>query len=76
MACRRCHGLTVVDHFIDMQDDRGHLWLSAWWCVNCGDVVEPGIIRNRLIKKSTWAHLVDRWTRPTRRKHEAIPLGI
>jgi len=47
MLCPRCHGLMVVDHFIDLQDDRGHSWLSAWRCINCGNVVEPEILRHR-----------------------------
>jgi len=75
MACRRCHGLTVMDHFIDMQDDRGHLWLCVWRCVNCGDVVEPGILHNRLAGKALWARLVHRLGR-RHRKAEAIPIGI
>jgi hypothetical protein len=74
MACRRCRGLAVVDHFIDMQDG-GHLWLRAWRCVNCGDVVEPGIIRNRLTGNSLLARLVHRVGR-THRKQEPIPIGI
>jgi hypothetical protein len=55
MSCPRCHGLMVVDHFIDLQDDRGHSWLSAWRCINCGDVVEPEIMRRRF----------ERWGRRT-----------
>lgn len=75
MACRRCRGLTVVDHFIDMQDDRGHLWLCAWRCVNCGDVVEPGILHNRQVKRSLMGRLVDRWEL-AQRKPEAIAIGV
>ncbi len=52
MPCQRCQGLMVVDHFIDMQDDRGHFWLNAWRCINCGDVVEPGIAQHKLERKS------------------------
>ena len=74
MACRRCRGLTVVDHFIDMQDDRGHLWLSAWRCVNCGDVVEPGIISNRRAQRSFLSRLVGRLGL-RHHKHEAIAIG-
>ena len=74
MACRRCRGLTVVDHFIDMQDDRGHLWLCAWRCVNCGDVVEPGILRNQLTHKSLLGRIVDCWKR-RRSRPEPIALG-
>ena len=75
MACRRCRGLTVVDHFIDMQDDGGRLWLCAWRCVNCGDVVEPWILRNQLTKKSLLGRIVDRWER-RHQKPEAIAIGV
>ena len=43
MICHRCHGLMVVDHFIDIQDGVEHQWLCGWRCVNCGVVVEPEI---------------------------------
>ncbi len=76
MGCQRCQGLMVVDHFIDMQDDSGHLWLRGWRCVNCGDVVEPGILLHRGAQRSLWARLVDRWTHKTGRQHQAIPLGV
>ena len=47
MTCSRCHGLMIVDAFIDMDDDCGQLWLGAARCVNCGEVVNLGIARNR-----------------------------
>jgi hypothetical protein len=40
-ALTHCHGLMVVDHFLDLEDAGGHLWLRSWRCVNCGAVVEP-----------------------------------
>lgn len=76
MACQRCHGLMVVDHFIDMQDDRGHLWLRGWPCVNCGEVVEPGILLHRGAPRSLLARLLARWKRTVHRKYEPIPFGV
>ncbi len=52
MNCQRCNGLMVVDHFIDMEDDSGHLWMRGWRCVTCGEVVDPKIYRHRLIQSS------------------------
>jgi uncharacterized Fe-S cluster-containing MiaB family protein len=52
MNCQRCNGLMVVDHFIDMADDSGHLWMRGWRCVICGEVVDPKIYRHRLIQSS------------------------
>jgi len=42
----------VVDHYIDMQDDSGQLWLRAWRCIICGEVLDPRICRHRLIQGS------------------------
>lgn len=53
MTCSRCRGLMVVDHFIDMQDDAGKLWLRAWRCVMCGEVVDPLIQRHRIIQTNS-----------------------
>lgn len=52
MKCQRCDGLMVVDHYIDMQDDSGQLWLRAWRCIICGEVLDPRICRHRLIQSS------------------------
>ncbi len=52
MKCQRCRGLMVVDHYIDMEDDSGHLWLRAWRCITCGEVLDPKIYRHRLIQSS------------------------
>jgi len=52
MKCQRCDGLMVVDHYIDMQDDSGHLWLRALRCVICGEVLDPRIQRHRLIQSA------------------------
>jgi hypothetical protein len=42
----------VVDHFIDMQDDGGGLWMRGWRCVSCGNVLDPMIYRHRMIQSS------------------------
>ncbi|MBI4402498.1 MAG: hypothetical protein HY581_12805 [Nitrospirae bacterium] len=76
MRCQRCHGLMVVDSFMDLADDTGHLWLRAWRCVNCGEVVEPGITRHRVAQRSRFARLVERLTRRAPRSPEVVPLGV
>ncbi|MGH7411337.1 MAG: hypothetical protein ACREJ6_09830 [Candidatus Methylomirabilis sp.] len=47
MTCTRCHGLMIVDAFIDMDDNSGQLWMGAARCVNCGEVIDLGIAHNR-----------------------------
>jgi hypothetical protein len=39
MRCKRCDGLMVVDHLIDLECS-GELWLSVWRCANCGNVMD------------------------------------
>jgi hypothetical protein len=69
MICQRCHGLMVVDYLIDMQGGGVHHWLRAWRCVNCGDVVEPGIFRHRLGQRSSFPDPVERGVKRTRSSH-------
>ena len=76
MFCQRCQGLMLVDHFIDMEDGGEHLWLRVWRCVNCGEVVEPGILRHRLGQRSLFAGLLKRGVRTSGKKYEVIPLGV
>ncbi|WP_447974676.1 hypothetical protein [Nitrospira sp. Kam-Ns4a] len=81
MRCERCRGLMVVDHFVDLADVDGNLWLRAWRCVNCGAVVEPGILRNRTATPSRIARLLDRLTAKARRldaaaRADVVPIGV
>ena len=76
MTCRRCHGLMVVDYYIDLLNGGEDFWLRAWRCVNCGEVVEPGITRHRLGRRSRLSSLAKRWPKTARREYEVIALGI
>ncbi|HSE57559.1 MAG TPA: hypothetical protein VLA99_02560 [Nitrospiraceae bacterium] len=46
--CPRCQGFLVGDLCYDIDDDQGQRWCSALRCVQCGDVLDPIIARNRL----------------------------
>jgi hypothetical protein len=48
MDCPRCHGLMISQFYEDLEDDTGRIHLSAWRCVNCGEVVDPVILKHRL----------------------------
>ena len=76
MRCIHCHGSMVVDHFLDMEDAGGHLWLRAWRCVNCGRVVEPGMLRHRETHGSILARLYARLSKRPVRYPDAVPLGV
>lgn len=76
MRCPRCRGFMVVDHFTDMQLSSGPLWLRAWRCVSCGEILEPGIVRHRLAQGSRMAKLFERLANRPRAKSDVVPLGV
>ncbi|TLY17138.1 MAG: hypothetical protein E6K69_02565 [Nitrospirae bacterium] len=76
MNCHRCNGLMVVDHFIDMEDEMGCLWMRGWRCMNCGDVEDPEIYRHRMIQ-SSFRDRVAKMVAPkrARKSREVVPLS-
>lgn len=72
MHCSRCKGMMVVDHFIDMEDDTGHLWLRAWRCIQCGHVVDPATARRRSRLERVVGTLSKKWTR----QDEVVAIGV
>lgn len=45
--CARCGGLLVSDFCMDLLSSTGELEFAARRCVQCGEVVDPVIQRNR-----------------------------
>jgi len=52
VRCARCGGLMVAEQCFDFLSDNGRLDFPARRCVQCGDVVDPIILRNRRLKGS------------------------
>lgn len=75
MKCPRCHGLMVLDHFLDMQDEGGHLWLRVWRCVNCGQVTDPLIALHRQAPRSALRRLFKRGSSRPSRSPEVVRLS-
>jgi len=46
-TCTKCGGLMVNDFCIDLLNSTGELEFAAKRCVQCGDIVDPVILRNR-----------------------------
>jgi hypothetical protein len=42
----------VVDDLIDMRESYHPMWMRGWRCVACGNVVDPLILRHRMIQES------------------------
>ena len=48
--CSRCGGLMVQDFCLDVVGSIGESEFAAKRCVQCGEVVDPVILRNREIR--------------------------
>jgi hypothetical protein len=46
-TCARCCGFMVNDSYLDLLNNVGESKFSAKRCVQCGEVVDPVILRNR-----------------------------
>jgi ferredoxin len=53
--CTRCGGLMVADRYIDLLDDTGQLEFTADRCIQCGEVVDQIILRNRIASQARTA---------------------
>lgn len=48
MKCPRCNGLMVQARMSDLRKETGELLSEGWRCVNCGEVVDSVVLKNRL----------------------------
>ena len=48
--CSRCGGLMVAEQCFDLLSDSGHLDFLARRCVQCGELVDPVILKNRRLR--------------------------
>jgi len=46
--CGRCGGTLVGENCLDLRDDTGQWHFEAKRCLQCGDLVDPLILKNRL----------------------------
>ena len=47
-TCNRCDGLLIREGLFDPFDDTGHMRRWARRCVQCGDIVDPLILKHRM----------------------------
>jgi hypothetical protein len=61
MQCDRCGGLQLRSHF---QSGRGMTTASweydGWLCLNCGEIVDPLILVNRIVQNQLHDHISPR----------------
>jgi hypothetical protein len=48
--CSRCGGFMVIEQCFDLLSDNGHLDFLAQRCVQCGELIDPVILRNRRLR--------------------------
>ena len=49
MKCRRCQGLMVGHHSLDMGGGYGQMGTHSLRCLNCGAVYDAVVAQNRLL---------------------------
>lgn len=49
LTCARCGGLLIGESLFDLYDESGEMRRWALRCVQCGDVVDSLIIKNRML---------------------------
>lgn len=50
-TCWRCHGCMVHEMCMDLQSDSGRCTFWALRCLQCGDMVDEVILRNRSLAR-------------------------
>lgn len=48
MRCSRCAGLMVEDYSMEVDLLEADQKILAWRCINCGNIIEPCMLRNRV----------------------------
>ena len=46
----------VMEYYMDLQDDTGQIGITGFRCTNCGEVIDPVILRNRLEPPPNFLH--------------------
>ena len=52
-ACLRCGGLLVREPFVDLWEDGARPDHAARRCVQCGEIIDPIILRNRSPRRNS-----------------------
>jgi hypothetical protein len=69
MQCARCDGFMVSDNLIDMKESSIPMRMKGWRCVSCGNIVDPLILRHRMIQQAGILRLLGPETAMPRLRH-------
>jgi len=53
--CHRCGGLMVGEFCMDLLNSTGEIEFTAFRCVQCGEVIDPVVLMNRGLQRSSAA---------------------
>lgn len=60
MRCDRCGGFQLRSHFQSGKDRAGVWEYDGWLCLNCGEIVDPLILLNRIVQNKLHDHIPPR----------------
>lgn len=46
-SCSRCQGLMAPESCFNLHYDAGEMEILTWRCLQCGELIDPIILRNR-----------------------------
>jgi hypothetical protein len=56
----------VADDLIDIRESSIPMWMRGWRCVACGNIIDPLILRHRMVQVAGAKELLD--------KRESVPV--
>jgi hypothetical protein len=59
----------VSDNLIDLQESSIPMWMKGWRCVSCGNIVDPLILRQRMIQQAGALRLLEKEAAMPRLRH-------
>jgi hypothetical protein len=59
----------VSDNLIDLQESSIPMWMKGWRCVSCGNIVDPLILRQRMIQQAGALRLPEKEAAMPRLRH-------
>ncbi|WNM56692.1 hypothetical protein [Candidatus Nitrospira allomarina] len=62
-SCDRCGGLLIKGYCLDVANPEGELWITTKHCIQCGNVIDPVILKNQKELLPT-SHQAERVPRP------------
>lgn len=73
--CSRCGGTMVEETYMDIFSDYEDFKFQAKHCIQCGDVIDPFILLNRLRKHAGVTPAVNSSSQPRHHEHGLVMTG-